>query len=412
MKTTMTIGAENFKRAVKAAVSCCVYATVPALGDVYIDIGKNGAFIACDLEQYVRCSFNPIKYSDDTLGVSVDFSILKKIADMKGEHITFIYDEDSERELKISNGKKIVTMACLPVDNSAGSNDFNRESYSLPFEMDKKEIMHLDSEELLIAVKNASVFTAKTDAKPILKGYHLNGHDNVIETIDGYHCMRKDWKSGTMDSNYFETVCGKLSNVKSVFNKNDGTIAVYGVEYKDSKLDFGKYKYTMFSLTEGNMKVDYAVRNMDGEFHPVSSAYPTSFKTEGTAKIGSLMELCKEYGKFITPKEVVPIVFHQTHNDGTVYASLRTKSIKLCEPTEIKLCGNPLSAGYKNAYLMDGLSVFDKNDTVNLKTFGNLNPMLIENDEYHVLVLPIRLAVDSEKEIEKDIALLNSKEAV
>ena len=157
MKTTMTITAENFKRAVKAAVSCCVYATVPALGDVYMDIGKNGAFIACDLEQYVCCSFNPLKHSDDTIGVSVDFSMLKKIADIKGENITFTYDESAEHELRISNGKKVITLACTLVDNSAGSNDFNRETYSIPFEMDRKEIMQLDSEELLITIKNTSV---------------------------------------------------------------------------------------------------------------------------------------------------------------------------------------------------------------------------------------------------------------
>ena len=410
MKTTMTITAENFKRAVKAAVSCCVYATVPALGDVYMDIGKNGAFIACDLEQYVCCSFNPLKHSDDTIGVSVDFSMLKKIADIKGENITFTYDESAEHELRISNGKKVITLACTLVDNSAGSNDFNRETYSIPFEMDRKEIMQLDSEELLVAVKNTFVFTCKTDIKPILKGYHFNGHDNVIETIDGYHCVRKDWKTGVLNSDYFETVGEKLINIKNIFNKNDGMIAVYGAESMESKLDFGKYKYTLFSLTEGDMKIEYAVRNLQGEFHNVKNSYPTTFQTYGIAKAGSLIELCKEYSKFISEKAPNPIIFHQIND--VVYASLRTVSIKFCEPTEIKIDGAPLSAGYKNAFLMEGLSVFDKNETINMKTNGNLYPLLIENNEYHVLVLPIRLTDDIISAVEKDIALLNSKEAV
>ena len=213
-----------------------------------------------------------------------------------------------------------------------------------------------------------------------------------------------------LNSDYFETVGEKLINIKNIFNKNDGMIAVYGAESMESKLDFGKYKYTLFSLTEGDMKIEYAVRNLQGEFHNVKNSYPTTFQTYGIAKAGSLIELCKEYSKFISEKAPNPIIFHQIND--VVYASLRTVSIKFCEPTEIKIDGAPLSAGYKNAFLMEGLSVFDKNETINMKTNGNLYPLLIENNEYHVLVLPIRLTDDIISAVEKDIALLNSKEAV
>ena len=105
----------------------------------------------------------------------------------------------------------------------------------------------------------------------------------------------------------------------------------------------------------------------------------------------------------------MPIIFHQV--DDVVYTGLRTPSIKLCDPTEIKMDGVFPTAGYKNAFLMDCLSVFDKNDTIRMRANGNLNPVLIENDEYHALVLPVRLQTDKSdvEEIKNDIALLNNK---
>ena len=411
MKTTMTIGAENFKKAVKAAVSCCGDGhAVSALSCVYMDIGRNGAFLACNLEQYVRCKFDTnVAGGEDTIGVCVDNDLLKKIASIKGDTITFTYDTDKDRELKLSNGKKVITLACYPVDNSIGSNDFNRESFSIPFEMDRTQVMNVECEELLTAVKNLSVFRLKIDSKPILRGYHFNGEDNMIETMDGYHCCRKNWKSGTMNSEYFETVAGCLDNIKNVFAKGDLSVEVFGVEPKNSKQKFGRYKYTMFKAVYSDMSIEYAVRNLDGEFHPMKQAYPVSFAAEGTVKANSLMEICKEYAKFISEKAVMPIIFHQA--DGIVYTGLRTPSVKLCDPTDIKMDGVFPTAGYKNTFLMDCLSVFDKNDIIRMRANGTLNPVLIENDEYHALVLPVRLKADKSdvEGIESDIALLNSK---
>ena len=411
MRTTMTISAENFKKAVRASVSCgAKVGSVSALWHVYMDIGRNGAFMATNLEQYVRCTFNAnAAGGEDTIGVCVDNNLLKKIASIKGDSITFTYDTEKDRELKLSNGKKVITLACYPVDNSYGSNDFNRESYSYPFDMDREKVMEIECDELLTAIKNLSVFRSKIDNKPILCGYHFNGEDNTIETIDGYHCCRKEWKSGMLDSGYFETVGGYLNNIKNVIDKYEN-VTVYGVEFnKASKTKHSRYKYTMFSTMQDDMLIEYAVRNLQGEFHPVKSAYPVSFSAKGTVKVNSLMEICKEYSKFISEKAVMPIIFHQV--DDVVYTGLRTPSIKLCDPTEIKMDGVFPTAGYKNAFLMDCLSVFDKNDTIRMRANGNLNPVLIENDEYHALVLPVRLQTDKSdvEEIKNDIALLNNK---
>ena len=409
MKTTMTISSENFKRAVKAAVSCCAKnGYVSALWHVYMDIGRNGAFMATNLDQYVRCTFDAnAAGGEDTLGICVDSDLVKKIVNTKGDKLTFTYDTEKEREVKLSNGKKIITLACYPVDNSAGSNDFNRESFSIPFEMDREEIMKVDSEELLTAVKNTAVFKSERDDKPILKGFHFNGADNMIETVDGYHCVRKDWKSGTMNADYCETVGGCLENIKNVFSKSDSTIQVFGVEYKESKLKFDRYKYTMFSGIVDGMTIEYAVRNLQGEFMDIKKSYPASFSAVGTVKTGTLMELCKEYARFISPKEVNPIVF--SFDIHKVYAGLKTQSVSFCEPVDMMWEGTPLLAGYKNAYLMDALSVFDKNETIAIKANSNIQPILLENGEYHVLVLPVRLEEFTKEWFKRDIAALTGK---
>lgn len=406
MKTTMTISSENFKRAVKAAVSCGAKAgSVSALWCVYMDIGKNGAFMATNLEQYVRCSFTA-NGTEDTLGICVDNDILKKINSIKGDELTFTYDTEKEREVKLSNGKKIITLACYPVYNSTGSNDFNRESYSIPFEMDREEIMTVDSEELLTAIKNTAVFKSERDDKPILKGFHFNGADNTIETVDGYHCVRKDWKSGTMNTDYFETASGCLENIKNVFAKSDDSIQVFGVEYKESNWKFDRYKYTMFTGYINGMTIEYAVRNLQGEFMNLSKIYPTSYSALGTVKVGTMTELCKEYAKFISPKAAVPIVFNF---DNSVYVGLKTNSISFCEPVDMKWEGTPILAGYKNAFLMDGLSVFDKSESISIKANGNIQPILLENDEYHVLVLPVRLEECKIEWFKRDISALKEE---
>lgn len=413
MKTTMTISSENFKRAVKAAVSCgAKNGYVSALWHVYMDIGRNGAFMATNLEQYVRCTFNPNAAGcDDTIGVCVDNDLLKKIASIKGDTITFTYDTDRDRELKLSSGKKIITLACYPVDNSIGSNDFNRESYSIPFEMDREEIMTVDSEELLTAIKNTAVFKSERDDKPILKGFHFNGTNNTVETVDGYHCIRKDWKSGTLKTDYFETVSGCLENIKNVFAKSDDSIQIFGVGYKESKLKFNRYKYTMFTGNISGMTIEYAVRNLQGEFMDLSKNYPTSYSALGTVKVGTMTELCKEYARFINPKATVPIVFNFDSNK--VYVGLKTPSISFCEPVDMTWEGTPFIAGYKNAFLMDGLSVFDKSESITIKANGNLKPILLENDEYHVLVLPVRLEEFTKEWFKRDIAALtDAREAV
>ena len=151
MRTTMTISAENFKKAVRASVSCgAKVGSVSALWHVYMDIGRNGAFMATNLEQYVRCTFNAnAAGGEDTIGVCVDNNLLKKIASIKGDSITFTYDTEKDRELKLSNGKKVITLACYPVDNSYGSNDFNRESYSYPFDMDRERLWKLSATNFL-----------------------------------------------------------------------------------------------------------------------------------------------------------------------------------------------------------------------------------------------------------------------
>lgn len=408
MKTTMTISSESFKRAVKAAVSCCAKnGYVSALWHVYMDIGRNGAFMATNLDQFVRCTFDAnAAGGEDTLGICVDSDLVKKIVNTKGDRLTFTYDTEKEREVKLSNGKKIITLACYPVDNSAGSNDFNRESFSIPFEMDRTEIMKVDSEELLTAIKNTAVFKSEINDKPILKGFHFNGADNTIETVDGYHCVRKDWKSGTMNTDYFETISGCLENIKNVFAKSDDSIQIFGVEYKESKLKFNRYKYTMFTGNISGMTIEYAVRNLQGEFMDLSKNYPTSYSALGTVKVETMTELCKEYAKFVT-KEKEPIVFNFT--DNSVYAGLKTNSISFCEPVDMKWEGTPILAGYKNAFLMDGLSVFDKSESISIKANGNIQPILLENDEYHVLVLPVRLEGCTTEWFKRDISALKEE---
>ena len=404
MKTTMTISAENFKRAVKAAVSCS--GAYNGLSDVYIDIGADGCFMATDLAQFVRVGFNPIKYEGDTtIGVKVDESMLTKISDIKGNDITIMYDSDYEHELKVTNGKKMLTLHCAVVDNSAGSNEFNRESYSIPFEMDRDNVLEVESEEILRAVKTASVFTSKVDSRPILKGYHFNGHDNMIEAIDGYRAVRKLWKTGIMANDYFETVNEQLDNIKNIFTKGDGYISVYGAEKKEVKTEFGRYKYTMLRSEVNGLVIEYAVRNLDGEFHPVAKAYPITFTTCATVKAGAIAEMCKEYKKYISAKDPVPVVFHQ--EGDVVYTHLKTASLAICEPTDIKvLCGNIPTIGFKNGFMLDVMNVFDKNEQVTIGCNNDIQPMVVDNEEYFVIILPVRLKPERINEVKREIETL------
>lgn len=405
MKTKMTINAENFKRAVKAAVSCCGEYTPK----VYIDIGANGGFMATDLAQFIRIGFSSIEYEseggNDTIGIKIDEAMLKKIADIKGDNITMMYDSDYEHEVKFTNGKKILTLACSVVDNSKGSNEFNRESYLIPFEADRDKVLAVESEEMLRAIKTASVFTSKVDSRPILKGYHFNGHDNMIETIDGYRAVRKIWKTGIMDAEYFETVGEQLDNIKNIFTKDYNYISVYGAEKREVKTDFGRYKYTIFQCNYNGMNIEYAVGNISGQFHAMDKIYPTVFNTTATVKAGSIAEMCKEYKKYISAKDPVPVVFHQEGDE--VYTHLKTASLAICEPTDINvLYGNISTIGFKNGFMLDVMNVFDKNEEVTIGCNSDLQPMVVENGEYFVIILPVRLKPERTNEVKREIETL------
>lgn len=114
--------------------------------------------------------------------------------------------------------------------------------------------------------------------------------------------------------------------------------------------------------------------------------------------------MCKEYKKYISAKDPVPVVFHQ--EGDTVYTHLKTASIAICEPTDIKVCNGNISIGFKNAFILDAMNVFDKNEEVAIGCNNEINPMVIENGEYFVVVLPVRLKCGRIEEVRREIETL------
>ena len=379
MKTLAMVNGNDFRTMVKAALSVTVKKAAFSMYENILIKATDGTIYVCANSlnhAYKACT----ACSDGTFEITLSGDTAKKLLNIKGNNVTFTYDSENGNVIKASDGKKSMQLTCV----TPSDNDFNYDSFTCELEKERTVVFEVDADELINGIKTVAPFRSFIDAKPILKGFNFNGETGHLETIDGHRAIRKSWRTLDKKSDYNFTVDEHLDNIGNIFNKND-RIAVSIDE---------KGKYTVFSKTDGNISIEYGVRNLEGTFHPIAKAIPTNFTTDITLVSGELLEVVKEYSGYTSAKNPVPMIF-AVHN-GEFYTYMSESDTRVCDKVAAKINGNPdVFAGYKAKYLLDSFKVFDKKENISIKYIGTLQPILMTNSEYEVLNLPVRLKDDA-----------------
>ena len=385
--SNIKVNGEIFRKHIKAASTVALKSGVTPM-QYSVLIRANGNYVeicANSLSEAVQFCIETEDKASGTFAVAIDNADIKSLLNIKGSTITVAHEENSSL-VTFTDGKKKMTIHCI---DSAVDKTVAFSEYVYPFNADNTdkymEIFRVDSNELLTAIKKATIFTAKDDKRPILCGYHFN-RNGKLETVDGYRLFRKTWKTleKVRDAEYDFVAGSFLENIKNIFSDKEN------VRLSCVQTD----RWIIFQY-EGNeyrsINTYYAVRTIDGEYHNCDASMPKSYNEQVHIDAGELAEICKEYKGYISAKDKRFMVLGAVN--GKLYAGITTNRISVAQSLE--KCGkiDPASkifAGYNAEYLMDGLSIFNKAE-ITMRYIDEIHPMLLTDGEYDVLILPCRI---------------------
>ena len=380
MKTLITVNGNDLRTMVKAALSVTANkATVSMAEDVLIKVHNNKIYVCANRldSAYRACT----SCSDGDFEITIHNTTAKKILNIKGNSITFIYDSENDRKIKMTDGKKSMELACF----TPSDNEFNFDSYTCELEKDRSTVFTVDAEELLDGIKTVAPFRYMMDHKPILKGFNFNGETGHLETIDGYRAIRKSWRTLDQQSDYNFTVQEQLENIKNVFDKS-GKISV--AVTTDNKM-------TVFAKNCCGITVEYVVRNYEGDFHPVAKVIPNSFTTVIKVDNAELTDVIKEYKGYVNTKASTPMYIGI--KNGDLYTAFFANDVKVSDRIAAKIDGDTdFIAAYKTSFILDSLKALGKNE-VTIRCNDTLTPIIITNGEYECINLPVRIAPEDKE---------------
>lgn len=173
------------------------------------------------------------------------------------------------------------------------------------------------------------------------------------------------------------TFYGGVTNyIRKYFIKNDTTTILYNG------------KYVMFKSDE----LTYSCRILEGAFHPVKQAIPTSYQNIFSFDVDNVLAVCKDYNKYISVTAPAPIILCKKANDDKFYVGLKTSDIKVCTGIEGSADNTipEILMGFNNRYTWDCFEIF-KGKRITVKYNKELHPLLMEDDDYLSVLLPVRL---------------------
>lgn len=384
MENTIRVNGESLRKMVKSAISFeLAHGTVDMQYSTCIKV-HDGIIYVCANNLSSAYKASTECRNDGDMEIIINDSTVKKLLNVKGNNLTLTH-ESGEKVLTVSDGKKKMSLHCYEPD---GGCDF--ESYTLNFNHTAHGIFDIECAEFLNAVKTAQTFTAKDERRPILQGF-LFDSENLV-TIDGYRMCVKHLNVNKLSDQWKFVANAQLTNVKNVFDKTFGKISAEQTE---------DGKHTIFTANDGEIYVNYSVRNYEGDFHNWRSSMPKEYKAEFSVTAGNICEMAKEYKSYISAKDKRPFILGTLN--GKMYGYIETNDVRVSQEIDVEnLSGIDIFTGYNVEYTLDCFGVFDKKEKVQCRYNGDLSPLLISNGEYDILLLPVNLGQRSCKEEEKE----------
>lgn len=353
-------------------------ATLSTLTKLYFQIEENGILKVwgTDMEHWAEVrTDNVYDTQPGVLGIDVDD--IKIISKMSGE-ITLedITTEDIEvGKINIKCGKKIVTIPRYQ----------NIDIFLPSMDESEKKIMSLKENWLLETLVNLNTYTSNNDNMTMMQVFNFNTQSKRIEALDSYRIGMRTLANQTIYvSSPFDTV--KIHNkCVPVFKK---------LMDKKSEKEIEIYQDGKYIRLEGN-DFTYIIRRIDGEYFKVDSMLNMSDDYRFVPDREQILEAMK-YDTELRKTSGVdkkPVVLHS--ENGNLYSYIaagKYEAFDEFETSENNMKDN-FYIGFNPQFLTDAFNIVDSDKPLCFGT-GSKAPLLINGDEYKILVLPVNIEND------------------
>lgn len=350
-------------------------ATLSTLTKLYFQIDENGILKVwgTDMEHWAEVrTDNVYDIQPGVLGIDVDD--IKIISKMSGE-ITLedVTTEDMEiGKINIKCGKKIVTIPRYQ----------NIDIFLPSMDESEKKIMSLKESWLLDTIVNLATYTSDNDNMTMRQVFNFNTKSKRIEALDGHRIGMRTLDNQTIyETNPFDTV--KIHNkCVPVFKK---------LMDKKSEKEIEIYQDGKYIRLEGN-NFTYIIHRIDGEYFKVDSMLNMSDDYSFVPNRKQILEAMKYDAELrkTSGADKKPVVLHS--ENGNLYSYIaagKYEAFDEFETSENNMKDN-FYIGFDPQFLTDAFNIVDSDKPLCFGT-GNKAPLLINGDEYKILVLPVNI---------------------
>lgn len=376
-----TMNAKDLKTMMeKGMVAINKKATLSTLTRLYFQIDENGILKVwgTDMEHWAEVrTDNAYDAQPGVLGIDVDD--IKIISKMSGE-ITLedVTTDDMEvGKINIKCGKKIVTIPRYQ----------NIDIFLPSMDESEKKIMSVKENWLLETVINLNTYTADDDNQKMMQVFNFNTKLKRIEALDGHRVGMRTLENQTI----YETTESPFDTVK-IHNK---CVPVFKkLMDKKSKKEIEIYQDKKYIRVEGN-DFTYIIRRIDGEYFKVDSMLNMSDDYRFVPDREQILETMKydtELRK-TSGADKKPVILHS--ENGNLYSYIaagKYEAFDELETSENNMKDN-FYIGFNPQFLTDAFNIVDSDKPLCFGT-GSKAPLLINGDEYKILVLPVSIKND------------------
>lgn len=281
--------------------------------------------------------------------------------------------EDMEiGKINIKCGKKIVTIPRYQ----------NIDIFLPSMDESEKKIMSLKESWLLDTIVNLATYTSDNDNMTMMQVFNFNTKSKRIEALDGHRIGMRTLDNQTIyETNPFDTV--KIHNkCVPVFKK---------LMDKKSEKEIEIYQDGKYIRLEGN-NFTYIIHRIDGEYFKVDSMLNMSDDYSFVPNRKQILEAMKYDAELrkTSGADKKPVVLHS--ENGNLYSYIaagKYEAFDEFETSENNMKDN-FYIGFDPQFLTDAFNIVDSDKPLCFGT-GNKAPLLINGDEYKILVLPVNI---------------------
>ena len=352
-------------------------ATLSTLTRLYFQIDENGILKVwgTDIEHWAEVrTDNAYDTQPGVLGIDVED--IKIISKMSGE-ITLedVTTKDMEiGKINIKCGKKIVTIPRYQ----------NTDIFLPSMDKNEKKIMSVKENWLLETLVNLNTYTSSNDNMKIMQVFNFNTKSKRIEALDGHRIGMRTLENQII----YETTESPFDTVK-IHNKCVPVFKKLMDKKSEKKIEI--YQDEKYVRLEGN-DFTYMIRRIDGEYFKVDKMLNMSDDYRFVPNREQILEAMKydvELRK-TSGADKEPVVLHS--ENGRLYSYIkatRYEAFDEFETSENNMKDN-FYIGFNPQFLTDAFSIVDSDKPLCFGT-GNKAPLLINGDEYKILILPVNI---------------------